>query len=314
MRWSVIALLFVVVLSGCVPFTTRDGRAATLGTDTGERTLVAVVKGSVYETGEQVSVFGTCLDQYQSPVPGVYAEMSSWYPNGTKFFNGTLMSELQPGYFLYTGTMSAVRGTYLTEMRCRINGSVEEARAFGEWQNPYWVARLSNISQQASDLQVSIGDLRLNMSDSFEITWSMIQNLNTTILIENLSEQIAYVAMVANASVDRNDSYLASLLLQLLNETAGGAVVIDSVGLYADGQVLSPMYGVNCYLSNNNLPASVNSSLGFYTGVSSFSDPGSNNDGIVDSGVLSGGFFYKSEQIRRPPSEAFNWNVTCSVG
>lgn len=197
--------------------------------------LKALVKGSIYETGEFVSVFGTCLNETDGGFPGSYATMNSWYPNGTVFFQNVTMQELQVGYFLYTGNMSAVQGTYLTEMTCRLNDSDMVAKSFGEWQNPMWVKKISdlnvsninytdqlnNISSQISNMSLQIGNLSIDINNSFNITWTKIDQINVSInnTFNNLSQQITYVGQIANASVDRNDSYLAYLLYQIINNT-----------------------------------------------------------------------------------------------
>lgn len=450
-----IAVAILVLLAGCMRFTDQNGNPMdVVRTGNGAlafsgpavvtgQTLHADVKGSIYETGEQVSVFGTCLNGSYGPVAGgTTAALNVWYPNGTMFFQNVSMTELQPGYYLYSGSMSAVQGTYLTELLCAVNGTGEVAKAWGEWQNPFWVAKINdsyalllqvnqslmgiggsltgiygnlsgqitggftnvsvlindslvnisgqlqqqqnltigglqnissqydvvigylvalcygngtlveisfvnvslpqcnmlggvqanlsaleakldllismvgNLSQQVGNVSVQIGNLSVNMTQSFEITWQN-QN-NTDVLItntyNNLSQQITVVGQIANASVDRNDSYLASLLWKLINGTGTPVTHNLTVVLYPD----TPVYGknwymtaqvineynvtigfptVSCFVSTTNAPATVNQLM---TPSSSSGNPHTPN---LNS------YFWWSERIQTLYD--FNWTVNC---
>lgn len=229
-------MIVALFLAGCVHLTDINGNPVTLDASSGkvqafaieevlatpENMLKALVKGSIYESGEAVSVFGTCLNASDQPYPGAYANMSAWYPNGSVLFSDVPMFEIQPGYFLYSGYMNAVQGTYLTELTCHVNNSDELARAFGEWQNPFWVKRIELINETLQNITISIGDLRVNMTESFEITWDKLDSINATInaTFVNISNQLIYVAGVANASVDRNDSLIVQLLYNITGWTA----------------------------------------------------------------------------------------------
>lgn len=212
----------------------------------GQTALKAMVKGSIYETGELMTVFGTCFDGQDQPVVGSYAEFSAWYPNGTQFIFNQSMPAFQDGYFSHQSTMQAVEGTYLTEMVCfaNISNTIYTAHAWGEWQNPYWVKRIALLNETLNNLNLStnvsvnltpildslanlsnltqatymlVGNISYFMNDSFEIVYQQFNQTNA--LINNsyydLNQSIYYVAQVANSSVDRNDSYLAQLLLNL---------------------------------------------------------------------------------------------------
>jgi len=211
-----ICLVLVLLSSGgCITLSGVDGKPITVEKSgealfyveevmvSEEQTLHALVKGSIYGTGEAVSVFGTCLDGDDGIINGTYAVMSSWYPNGTVFFSNVSMDELETGYYLYTGAMNAVQGTYLTELRCMVNGSDQFALAWGEWQNPLWVEQIGYINE------------------SIEITWDKIDQINVTLgnVYNNLSQEIYVVGQIANNSVDRNDSYVVYLLNQIINTT-----------------------------------------------------------------------------------------------
>jgi hypothetical protein len=296
--------------------------------------LKAQVKGSIYETGEQVSVFGTCLNATDEPIStGTFATMSAWYPNGTNFFSNGTMQEMQPGYYVAVSSMSAVQGTYLTEMVCHVNGSTEIAKAWGEWQNPMWVRRIAELNdsinnlnfsvnltpleQKLDNISVQIGNMSVNMTNSFEITWQNQNTTNTFInqTYQNLTQQLIYVASVANSSVDRNDSYLAWLIQQVMMST--GAPMNHSLIVEEDPD-LPPIYKktwtiqvnvlneynisigyplVSCLINTTNSPATVNVQM----------SPISNMR-FRDGRSFSKGFDY-SERISTLGD--FNWTVWC---
>lgn len=289
----------ILLIAGCVRLTDVDGNPIQMGRNEvayfmveegvqEARVMKALVKGSIYETGEVVSVFGTCLDQDGLPINGTYAVMSSWYPNGTVFFSNVSMSELQEGYYLYQGAMSVVEGTYLTEIECRVNGSNMTAKAWGEWQNPAWVRKIGQINATVGNISVQLGDLQVEMNQSFEITWDKIESVNVTLgnVYQNLSNEIYIVGQIANASVDRNDSYIVFLLNQILtgipsgnatltwNETAGRVIyyrnwkidveVYDSVGDIVGWPE------VGCYINTTNDPPTQGALMEFIDGQDIF--------------------------------------------
>jgi hypothetical protein len=250
MRSVFIVILCAVLVAGCLRITDGQGHDLRLKQSDAvglsaervvqvpvgdSKVLKAMVKGSIYETGEQVTVFGTCLDAYDMPVAGgTWATLSAWYPNGTLFFTNGTMTELQPGYYIAVSSMSAVQGTYMTELMCHVNGSDEIAKAWGEWQNPFWVRRIAllndslvnlsnSLNASIGNFSISLGQFESNVENSFLITW---QNQNITDALinssyQNITQQLTYVAMVANASVDRNDSYLAHMLQNLTSLVIG---------------------------------------------------------------------------------------------
>jgi hypothetical protein len=340
-----IAFVFVWFLTGCV---TSNGEPVTIRYDGGlsfsgemqrtdviqEKQLSAMVKGSIYETGEFVSVYGTCLDEGQIGWPNSTATLSARYPNGSILFDDVSMTELQTGYFLYTGSMDAVQGTYLTEFRCYTSqGHV--ARAFGEWQNPMWVLHISqannatnqtllllqmvsddlyahnqtvvmllegivltlgdmngtlaNVSQQLTNISTQLINISDTMTSGFNITWSKIDALNVSLNVSlgNLSSDIAYVAYVANASVDRNDSYLAGLLQSIastvgapqtyaltLNTTADLPIFnrnwdVETVVMNEYGDVVG-FPQVECFINTTNVPPAVAEQMDYGNGVFSY--------------------------------------------
>ena len=163
--------------------------------------LVAKVKGSIYQTGEKMSVFGTCVDAYDIPVVNATGTLSAWYPNGTQYINNSAMMLLTPGYFLWEGYMPIVEGTYLTEFVCTamIGGVSQTAVAWGEWQNPLWANQIGDIANLTNLTYIEV----LNVSSEINLTQQMI-----------LDTQV-----IANGSVDRNNSLLADLLYYLVNKS-----------------------------------------------------------------------------------------------
>jgi hypothetical protein len=329
-----VMLCLGILLAGCVKITGNDGSDVYLykngGRLIGEQSLAgqegkllkALVKGSIYETGEFVSVFGTCLNVTDGGFIGSYATMSSWYPNGTAFFENVSMVQLDgyEGYFVYNGNMAAVGGTYLTELTCHVNGSDEVAKAFGEWQNPAWVARIANISDQIANLSVNltpvldaianvsmqIGDLNVTMTNSFNQTIETLYSINATInsTFTNLTQQLIYVAGVANASVDRNDSYLAYLLQQLIVSTGTPQTYNLSIVESAD----APVYWRNWQITirvYNEYNVSVGEPL-VSCMISTTNTPPTSNELMA---YLGNGQFTHSEQVRN--HDDFSWTTNC---
>lgn len=291
MRWALIIGVVLVIFTlfavlGCVNITKdgeklglqmKDGRVVTLRTDEvlEKNELRAMVKGSIYSTGEFVSVFGTCTSVLDQGIADSWGSLSAWYPNGTQAVVDVNMTQMQAGYFVYTGYMLPVQGTYLTEFTCHMNSSPVIAKAFGEWQNPQWV-------QWINDTKNAVANLSNNTENWFNITWSQITSVNATInqSFTNLSLYLEYVASVANGSVDRNDSYLAELLRGIA--VATGAPITGYLNTTLDYK--SPVYFRNwkiearvlneyeqyagapligCRFSSNNNPPDVNVSMDF---------------------------------------------------
>ena len=315
--------VLVVLLVGCVHIT-KDGREVSY--QHGVVSLAALnpvvlkaqVKGSIYETGDAVSVFGTCLDGNDRPFSVSFAFLSAWYPNGTVFLVNQSMTQFQSGYFVYQTLMDAVQGTYLTQMACVLPGAPGNetvAYAWGEWQNPYWVNRIKNVSRDVANMtqvlqssQVTWNDI-LNITSQvpgwFNMTW-LAQNVTDALIQQiyvNLTVQNAYVAMVANSSVDRNDSLL---YLTLINN---GFIPINASGTLVNWTVTAdtPVY----YRTWNVVaqpydPVKQNKKLSYpdvqcqaYTSIS----------GIWKAMTPSGETFEYSEFINtRSP---FTWDVRC---
>jgi hypothetical protein len=312
-----------MLFAGCVPFTSGDAKVKIEHTESGlsgavkqtvteQKTLMkAKVAGSIYEGGEIVSVFGTCLNATDEGFPNSYGMLSAWYPNGTLFFQNVSMTEMQTGYFVYQGPMSPVGGTYLTEFTCYINGTDVSARAFGEWQNPEWVRRINSTEALANQTLNQVNNLSNLTGQWFNITWDKLDSINASVnySFTNITNQLTYVAMVANASVDRNDSYLAQLMLLLINGSQVPVTYALNVSVSADDPVFKGMWNVrvnvtneynvrvggpiiSCFINTTNAPPTV---------MAQMTDRQDNNVP----------YFTYVEKVNIRGEDAFNWSVGC---
>ena len=203
-------------------------------------TMVAMVKGSIYARGEPMSVFGTCFDGYGIPVPNSTGHLSAWFPNGTQYLIDQQMDNMTIGYFVFPYVMGDVGGTYLTEFECTNISNGETVRAWGEWQNPEWANSIENISSDViaqvnavnNSIVTKLGDINSSISTNI-----INFRTNTTGEFYDVRNDIATAIYTANASVDRNNSLIVSLLLQLLNYS------------------LTPGAGLNLYWSETADPA-----------------------------------------------------------
>jgi hypothetical protein len=144
--------------------------------------VFAIVKGSIYETGSNMTVFGACQDGNGYLLPTATATFTAWYPNGSVMLgpNASMTSVLTngspSGRVLIHVTMPDTVGTYFTEMRCDYNG--EYALANGEWQNPEWVTRIRTIDGNV----VNMSQVLQNMSMSVENHYASTQSNLSTIM------------------------------------------------------------------------------------------------------------------------------------
>jgi len=176
----------------------------------------AEVKGSIYETGSNMTVFGACFDGNSYLLPEATATFTAWYPNGSIVTGpNASMDKIYDDFSGYsvngTGrwkihiTMIDTIGTYLTEMRCELDG--EYAVAFGEWQNPEWVKR--------------IGDTQGVVNTTYNLLQNMSQNLtmfendtsnNFNTIISSLASLSGLTGSGANAGqITELENALASI-------------------------------------------------------------------------------------------------------
>jgi len=177
--------------------------------------LKAKLTGSIYEEGDQITVFGTCLDVSDTPV-NASVFITIYYPNGTMYINTTNVTEITTGYWYYSDVMSSVGGTYLTVWTCQKWG--EQALAHGEWQNPAWVNRISTIEGLVENLTFSnitvLTNFSLNCDDNLSLC-SFIQNLNDTVI--NMITDVNMTVEQIYTLVQANNVSLAEVLTLLYN-------------------------------------------------------------------------------------------------
>jgi len=160
----------------------------------------AMLKGSIYESGESMTVYGACFDGFGYLIPGSNATFSSWYPNGTQWHNESAMASVDSsGRFNIQLTMGDTYGTYLTEITCWYEG--DYAMAFGEWQNPDWVKRikdtqdlvinLTNLtSVQYANISATINDFRNEVQVNFSQVLNAIANIDITMQLGGVDTQL----------------------------------------------------------------------------------------------------------------------------
>lgn len=168
--------------------------------------LKAVVKGSIYETGSNMTVFGACYDGDSYLLPAASAFFTAWYPNGSIMIGPNASMDriyedfegFKPngtGRWKIHVTMESTIGTYLTELRCVYQD--QWATDLGEWQNPEWVKKIgdmyvltsgiagavSNISVNLANLSSNVNQFRIDTSNDFSSVLAAINGiaLNSTI-------------------------------------------------------------------------------------------------------------------------------------
>lgn len=231
-------------MSGCIPAVMdENGNRHSLSSffvaksvQEGKDVLVAKLTGSIYETGDYITVFGACLTARDDPV-NASVSLTVYYPNGTLAIQTTNVSMIKVGYWYYTDVMGTTVGTYLTIWNCTYRG--QTALAFGEWQNPVWVNRLENLSFH-SNVTVNISlicedneslcnkiERGFNQTnDTLWIIYDKIENISVEINISINDTLIEYGICISNASVDRNDSYLAHIV-QSIARGVGAPISYD---------------------------------------------------------------------------------------
>jgi len=172
--------------------------------------LRAMLKGSIYESGEEVTVYGACFDGWGYLIPGSNATFSSWYPNGTQWHNESPMTSIAgSGRFRIQMNMSDTMGTYLTQIRCNYEGDF--ALAFGEWQNPDWVKRIKDTQDSVINLTALTTSQYNNISLQIDNFWNETQINFSQVLIaigeidvtENLARDITELYNMVH-SIDTN--------------------------------------------------------------------------------------------------------------
>ena len=108
--------------------------------------LIAILKGSIYETGENISIYGVCFrssNETNEEFVDANVSIKIFRGNGSTLVDNN-MSTLSLGHYVYHWVVPDIQETFLTEMNCTYGDKY--ATAWGEVQNPLWANRIKNIS------------------------------------------------------------------------------------------------------------------------------------------------------------------------
>lgn len=240
---------------------------------TNPQKIKAMVKGSIYETGSNMTVFGACFDGDGYLLPEANAFFTAWYPNGTIvtgpnasmdkiFYDVDGFAPNGTGRWKIHVTMGDAVGTYLTEMRCELDvpGPNDEfALAYGEWQNPEWVKRikdsqelLGNVSLVLTNVSTTLNDFRSDVSANFSDVLGALDNLSvsnsfTAGTTERSIDEVYRLAHAVNPSVwvmdDTNPTFSLNsgvnnwVAVDMISPSNVHAVSDDGKVLVFDGEV-----------------------------------------------------------------------------
>jgi len=209
--------------------------------------LKAMIKGSIYETGSNMTVFGACFDGDSYLLPEASATFTAWYPNGTLHTGPNASMDFIyddfDGYHVNgTGrykihvTMGSTIGTYLTEIRCELDG--EWAVAFGEWQNPEWVERISATQDLLVNVSNDLIIFRNDTNNNFSQVLGAINNINVsgdiTVVTDQMRELSPFFVLGSGTH-----NYVA---VDMLAPHAVGAVSSDGYLAFWDGETWGEAY------------------------------------------------------------------------
>jgi hypothetical protein len=189
--------------------------------------LVIEVKGSIYESGEEMTLYGACYNHVGAPLPAANMTLSAWYPDGTQWLNATSFVSTGDGRFRIQLNMTSAKGTYLTEAICQYGG--KEARTIGEWQNPVWVGKIKDTQ-----------DYLVLVNQSMYIVSSQIANLTEITL--NASADILSAISSVQSDTTNILTYLGTLNTSISISGADNMRIINEV--YNLVHALAPDYWV----------------------------------------------------------------------
>lgn len=226
--------------------------------------LKAMIKGSIYETGSNMTVFGACFDGDAYLVPEATATFTAWYPNGTIHTGPNESMDMIyddfDGYHANgTGrhkihvTMGSTIGTYLTEIRCELDG--EWAIAFGEWQNPEWVERISATQDLLVNVSNDLTQFRNQTNNNFSQVLGAINNINVSGDIIVVTDQVRELGDMVRAidvniwKLDNKNPFFVLgsgihdyVAVDMLSPEAVGAVASDGYLAFWDGETWEEAY------------------------------------------------------------------------
>jgi hypothetical protein len=216
------------------------------------KNLQAVVKGSIYENGSNMTVFGVCEDALGYLLPNSTAMFTAWYPNMSVYVGpNSSMTADGDGRFRIHVTMGDVIGTYFTEMRCEVPG--EYALAFGEWQNPEWVKKIGdsyvflqgiNGTQQVllsaiQNVSSQVSALNQTVVSNFSIVISMLNALNSTggnlseiiVRLDQMNVSLVYINQTTSSTLSQvtyTQQYLNLTIYPMLQSILLQLGIIDA--------------------------------------------------------------------------------------
>lgn len=207
----IIAIAAMLFISGCGIGAVMDEKGNRIAineffkssTITKETKLVSKLTGSIYETGDMITVFGTCLTGDDQPID-TDVNLRVFYPNGILFINTTNLTQFGTGYWYWSGTMDAIQGTYLTEFTCSLGDS--RAISYGEWQNPIWVNRLAIIDNTTQNIRDQIANMSINIT---------VGDINVTLICPDgtsICEKLGQIMNLTNTSFNITISGIEQLL------------------------------------------------------------------------------------------------------
>ena len=225
-----------------------------VGDQSNSKNIRAMVTGSIYETGSNMTVYGMCVDGNNYLLSGANASFTAWYPNGSIMIgpNASMLpmedynASLGGGRWRVHVTMGSTIGTYLTEMRCDYQG--QWATAYDEWQNPEWVKRIGDTYTVVLGLNASLNQMNGNLvnmsSDLNEFRSDVNQNFST-VLNEINSLSIA----VSNGSATPE---MVNELSNLVHSVDMNTWVLDSTNpFYVMASGVNNFYAVDMVGTNN---------------------------------------------------------------
>jgi hypothetical protein len=130
-----ITLILISLFAGLIIFTE-------------DNTLHPVVKGSIYESGETATIWGSCLDGNNHPAQSTTATVTVFYPNTSIVVNQSAMDSFNTGEFNYTLIIPNVTGTYSIRFNC--TDGTNYALSYGEIQFTPWVDNITIASSSSS--------------------------------------------------------------------------------------------------------------------------------------------------------------------
>jgi hypothetical protein len=297
---AIFGCIFLFVLAGIIYYVTHQPKSADeiindaiakdgsslISFSYDEPSLIAVLKGSIYESGETIWIYGVCY-QATNVTNEEFVDANSTI----KIFqgNGTIlvyanMTNVSVGHYVYQWTVPHIQETFLTEMNCSYNGLW--ALAWGEVQNPIWTNRIGNISstyhltlntlsfpEQISSFDNFTTYLSYSLSNGSMyipldlLNISILYKNNTILTEESISDLILY-RNIYKFEYDLNNTEIGDYYLRIQAEyknvgllssgyfkvIEGNETSLDWITSVESEQIINtPAYFVTQIISNHNI-------------------------------------------------------------